>query len=204
MRIAFLTDESLPSGTRVHSKMMHELAVEFQRNDHSCVIIAPGSPKQKTLLEVVYHEGVEIWLFKSGKIRGLGMLNRVFNEWLIPYRAWKAISNEADNYNFDLCINYSPTIFFGPLAKKFKKNGAYIYLVLRDMFPQWLIDEGIIYKNSLAAFFLRKYEKINYDVADCIGVMSKKNLDLFLELNPSYSNVRILMNWVSTRSLIMI
>ena len=200
MRIALLVDESLPKGTRVHSKMMHELAVQFQKLGHKCIVITPGASNQASLLEVTFYEGVEIWHFKSGKLRGVGYLLRVFNEWLLSKRAWKAISSKANNPNFDLCINYSPTIFWGPLAKKFKKNGAFIYLVLRDLFPQWLIDEGIISKHSIATLFFRRYEKINYDTANSIGLMSKGNLELFSKLNPDYNNTHVLMNWISTKS----
>lgn len=199
MRIALLVDESLPKGTRVHSKMMHELAVELQKLGHKCIVITPGTSDQELLLEVNFYEGVEIWHFKSGKLRGVGYLLRVFNEWLLSKRAWKAISSKANNPKFDLCINYSPTIFWGPLAKQFKKNGAFVYLVLRDLFPQWLIDERVISKHSIAALFFRRYETINYDVADSIGLMSKGNLELFSKLNPYYSNTHVLMNWTSTK-----
>jgi len=200
MRVALLTDESLPMGTRVHAKMIHELAVEFQRNGHKCVVITPGDPKQKSKLVIDYLDGVEIWRFRSGYIRGYGMVRRVFNEWLLSFRAWRAIAKEVERCGFDLCINYTPSIFFGPLARRLKVRGTYVYLILRDMFPQWLIDQGIISKRSPARIFLEYYEKLNYRMSDCIGVMSEANMRVFREAHPSYANVKILMNWSSTSS----
>ena len=179
MRIALLADESLPKGTRVHAKMIHELAAEFQRHGHKSVVITPGDPIQATALVIEFIDGIEYWRFRSGYTRGLGMVRRLINEWLLSFRAWSAIADEADRCGFDLCINYSPTIFFGPLAHKLKQRGAYIYLVLRDMFPLWIIEQGIISERSPAAFFLKYYEKLNYRVADCIGVMSEANMKVF-------------------------
>lgn len=201
MRVALLTDESLPNGTRIHAKMIHELASEFQEKGHKSVVITPGHLNQKSKLIIDEYEGVEIWRFKSGQTRGVSMLKRVTNEWLFSIRAWQAISEKVSNDSFDLCINYSPTIFFGPLARKLKQNGAFVYLVLRDMFPQWIIDQGIIRENSIASAFLKRYEKLNYEVSDCIGVMSKANLELFCRKYPHYTNVKILMNWSSTHPL---
>mgnify|MGYP006083942839 CR=1 FL=1 len=198
MRIAILSDEYLPAGTRVHSKMLHELAVSLVKSGHQLTVITPGSPHQNKRLLVDFIDDVEVWRFTSGYTKGVGMLHRAITEFLLPFRSWRAIRARVNNNDdFDLCINYSPTIFFGPLARRFRKRGTYIYLVLRDMFPQWVIDQGIIKEKSLPAFIFRHYEKINYQTANCIGVMSKANLDVFREKFPSFDNVKILRNWAS-------
>lgn len=201
MRIALLPDEYLPSGTRVHSKMFHELALQLKKIGHQPIVITPGTPVQNSKLVIDYIEGIEVWRFKSGYTRGVGMVRRAVNEWLLSFRAWHAIKTKIKENNFDLCINYAPTIFFGPLAKKFKCRGTYVYLILRDMFPQWIIDQGLIKEKSIPAYFFRYYEKMNYLAADCIGVQSKANLDLFKEKFPTIRNVKILRNWASTAAL---
>jgi len=198
MRIALLPDEYLPSGTRVHAKMFHELALSLKGNGHDPVIITPGTPSQKSLLEIDFIDDIEVWRFKSGYTRGVGMIRRAINEWLISFKAWKAIKTKVDDENFDLCINYAPTIFFGPLAKRLRQRGTYIYLIVRDMFPQWIIDEGIIKENSFAAYFFRYYEKLNYMTSDCIGVQSEANLEIFSAKFADCKNIKILRNWAST------
>ena len=70
------------------------------------------------------------------------------------------------------------------------------------MFPQWAIDQGLISQRSLPALFFRYYERLNYSIADCIGLQSKVNLVSFREAFPSYKNVKILMNWSSTSPLL--
>ncbi len=195
MRIALMSDESLPLGTRVHAKMIHELALEFQKNSHKSVVITPGSPNQSKALVIDFVEGVEYWRFKSGYTRGVGMVRRLINEFLLSFRAWRAIAPHVKKTPFDLCICYCPTIFFAPLSRKLKALGAYVYLIQRDMFPQWAVDRGLLHKYSPLLLFLRYYEKLNYQIADWIGVQSEKNQIIFCERFPRLSNVSVLMNW---------
>jgi glycosyltransferase involved in cell wall biosynthesis len=201
MRIALLPDEYLPSGTRVHSKMFHELAVSLISRGHQPVVITPGSPSQSSRLLIDHIDGVEVWRFRAGYTRGVGMIRRALNEWLLPFRAWRAIKSMLEVEDFDLCINYAPTIFFGPLAKRLRLRGTYVYLIVRDMFPQWIIDEGLIREKSVAAYFFRYYEKLNYKASDCIGVQSQANLDVFSAKFPDCNNIKILRNWSATSAL---
>lgn len=201
MHVVILTDEYLPSSTRVHAKMLHELALLLKGLGHYPVIITPGTPRQPSRLIIESIDDIEVWRFRAGYTKGVGMVRRAINEWLLSFRAWLAIKSKVKAGKFELCINYSPTIFFGPLARRFKRKGAYVYLILRDMFPQWVIDQGLINEKSLVTYFFRYYEKLNYDMSDCIGVMSKANLDVFKNKFPSYSNVKILSNWTSTLAL---
>lgn len=202
MRFALLPDAYLPSSTLVHAKMFHELAHELQNRGHKAVVITPGEPDQKTLLIEEIYDGVEVWRFRTGRTRGVGKVKRALNESLLSINAWRAISHKVKAEPFDGCINYSPTIFFGPLAKKLKAHGAFVYLILRDMFPQWVIDQGMIKEGSVIARYFRYFERLNYQASDCIGVMSDANLKLFHHLHPGYPNVKVLMNWADTRPLI--
>ncbi|MDN3379133.1 MULTISPECIES: glycosyltransferase family 4 protein [unclassified Pseudoalteromonas] len=198
MRIALLPDDYLPSSTLVHAKMFHELAHEFMKQGHDVVVITPGLPEQnkKLIIEVV--DGVTVWRFRAGLRRGVGKFKRAINESLLSFHAWGAIKGEVNKAPFDLCVNYSPTIFFGNLTAKFRrKYDTYIYLVLRDLFPQWVIDEGMIKKDSLIAKFFRYFEHLNYKSSNKIGLMSKANIDYFSSINPQYKNTEVLLNWAS-------
>ena len=130
------------------------------------------------------------------------MVRRAINEWLLPYRAWLAIKSKVRVGKFDLCINYAPTIFFGPLARRFRRQGTYVYLIVRDMFPQWIIDQGLIREKSIAAYFFRYYEKLNYKASDCIGVQSQANLEVFSTKFPYCNNLEVLRNWSATPALL--
>lgn len=196
MYISILSDEYLPLGTRAHSRMLHELAIILKKRGHRVVVITPGNLNQQNYLVTDLIDDIEIWRFKSDAIRGQGMALRLKNEFLLSRRAWKAIAPVVYKKPFDLCINYSPSIFFGPLAKKLKKNNTFIYLILRDMFPQWAIDSGLLKSFSPIALFLRYFERLNYQTSDWIGLQSKKNLEIFKRRFPSlHFKSDILFNW---------
>ena len=200
MRIALLPDDYLPDSTLVHAKMFHELAHELMKQGHDVVVITPGLPTQQSKFLVEYVDGVLVWRFRAGARRGNGVskLQRAINESLLSFFAWRSIKQEVNKAPFDLCVNYSPTIFFGPLAAKlWKKYNTVVYLVLRDMFPQWAIDAGMIKDGSLITKYFRYIEHVNYKAANTIGLMSFANLKYFKNVNPQYKNVEVLHNWAS-------
>lgn len=196
MKIALFPDDYLPDSTLVHAKMFHELALEFKRLGHEPVIITPSHGKQTKRLQVDYLDGVEIWRFRNPPMRGQGKVKRVISETLLSLNAFLAIKNVKDISSFELCVNYSPTIFFGPLMHWFKRKAkTFNYLVLRDMFPQWVIDEGLISAKSPIASYFHFFEKLNYNASDCIGLMSPANVDYFRTLHSEYNNLQVLRNW---------
>ena len=200
LQIALLSDEYLPDGTRVHSKMLHELAVELKKYGHKVIVITPGTKKQSKRLKIDNLDEIEIWRFRCPQIRGVGLVKRGITEILLSLRAWVAIYPKLDEKKFDLCINYSPTIFFAGLAYILKKQGTCIYLILRDFFPKWMIDQGRIHEKSPIGLFFRFIEKFNYHTSNFIALQSPKNKELFHKLNPFYSGVtHVVYNWVSVK-----
>ena len=163
MRIALLPDDYLPNSTLVHAKMFHELALELKRLGHEPVVITPSHGRQDRRLVIDFFDGVEVWRFKNPPMRGKGKIQRVISESLLSLSAFWALKKMASKNAFDACINYSPTIFFGPLLWWFKKRyGTYNYLILRDMFPQWIVDEGLVSELSPITKYFRLFEHINY------------------------------------------
>ena len=171
----------MPRSTKVGAKMVHELACEYVKEGHEVTVLTPN-PNQKERLVIEQLDGVTILNFKSGEIKNVNKVKRAINETLLSFNAWIATKDYFKKHKFDYIIYYSPTIFFGPLVKRLKKLwGVKSYLILRDIFPQWAVDQGLIKKGSLIERYFKYFEKINYDAADTIGVMSKKNLEWFKE-----------------------
>ena len=99
----------------------------------------------------------------------------------------------------DLIVYYSPTIFFGALVSKLKRRyRCPSYLILRDIFPQWAVDTGVLNRGSLIHRFFERKEKLNYDAATVIGVQSPANLNYFSEqgLEQKY-RLEVLYNWTT-------
>ena len=79
MRIALISDEFLPEGTRAHSKMIYELACKFKDLGNVPIVITPGKPNQDKILLIDHMDGIQVWRFRSGYTRGVGMFRRVIN-----------------------------------------------------------------------------------------------------------------------------
>ncbi len=195
MKICLVVDDYMPHSIKVAAKMMHELACEFINMGHSVTVITP-SPTLTSNQEITILDGVTVCRFKSGEIKNVGKVKRAINETLLSYHAWRSLKSYLVENQHDLIVYYSPTIFFGSLVSKLKKLwGAKTYLILRDLFPQWAVDQGLIRQGSMIEKYFRYFENKNYLVADTIGLMSPKNLDLFKKSFLGNSKLEVLYNW---------
>jgi len=194
-RLFFIVDDYLPYSIKVAAQMMHELAVEFVSNSYEITVLTPRSEQDELLVEQ-YLDGVRVLFFKSGKIKNIGKVKRTINESLLPFRALKAVRKHMKQYKYDGILYYSPSIFWGALIHKLRKKWKCpSYLVLRDVFPQWTVDNGILSKKSLAYWYFKFIEWNNYRAADRIAVMSPSNLRYFEKRKFEMSRFEILYNW---------
>ena len=199
MRLALIIDDYLPYSTRVGAKMFHELALELQSLGHHITIITPDKD-QPSNLYIDKLDDITIWRFKNGPIKDVKKIQRAINETLLSYNAWKAIKHLINKDSFDGIIYYSPSIFWGKLVNKLKKKcQCPSYLILRDLFPQWIVDAGILKQGSLIEQYFRFFERYSYKQASIIGLMSQKNLDYFYQHNKNKGlKCEILRNWANT------
>lgn len=102
------------------------------------------------------------------------------------------------NVHWDSVVWYSPTIFLGPLANALKKASiCRSYLIIRDIFPEWAVDMGILRKGLVYRFF-KIVERYQYSVADTIGVQSSSNLGYLAEwAKKPGRRLEVLQNWLA-------
>ncbi|MEZ8724202.1 glycosyltransferase family 4 protein [Vibrio pomeroyi] len=198
MRLALVIDDYLPHSTRVGAKMMHELALELIEQRHEVTVITPHFEREQSGFIEDSLDGVSVWRFYSGQIKDVPKVKRAINETLLSFRAWSAIKEKVNTDTFDGVVYYSPSIFFGSLISKLKKRcHCNSYLVLRDFFPQWAIDSGLMRKGSAIGRYFRFFEALSYRQADTIGVMSEKNLEIFNSNTEQQYPTTILRNWAN-------
>ncbi|EOZ4667535.1 glycosyltransferase family 4 protein [Proteus mirabilis] len=202
MRLALIIDDYLPHSTRIGAKMFHELALELQSLGHNITVITPAENQQYSLY-VDNLDGITVWRFKNGPIKNVKRISRAINETLLSYNAWKAIKHLVNKDSFDGIIYYSPSIFWGKLVNNLKKKcQCPSYLILRDLFPQWVVDAGMLKSGSLIEKYFRFFEQYSYKQASIIGLMSKKNLDFFYtHKNNKYYKCEVLRNWANTSEI---
>ena len=183
MKLALIIDDYIPASTRVGAKMFHELAIELVTQGHDVTVIIPSVGQKLKFTESIV-DNIKVWSFFSGPIKDTGKLQRAINETLLSYRGWSAIKSHLNEQTFDGVIYYSPSIFFGGLVNKIKKKcKCKSYLVLRDLFPQWVIDAGMLTRNSPITYYFKFFESYSYRAADIIGLMSEKNIEVFNKCN---------------------
>lgn len=110
--------------------------------------------------------------------------------------SFKIIKHRNILLDTDLIICYSPSAFLwlpSLLLKRLTK--APLYLILRDIFPDWLINLEII-KNKIVIYFLKLITKPQFVIPDVIGCESI-NDKLALKKKLKNKNIQTLYNWPS-------
>lgn len=200
MRILLIVVYYLPS-TKSSAKLIGDLADEFCRLGHE-VIVLTADDKLSSGFEISCQGNIKVLRIKTGKIDQASKIVRGFNEMLLSPLLWKRSRDFFLSNKCDLIIWYSPSIFFGSLVQKLKKLfKCPSYLILRDIFPQWAIDTGVLRKGLIYRIF-RKKELEQYEAADIIGVQSPANVDYFIKNNfDKKYHLEILYNWAKTEKI---
>ena len=197
MKICLIVDDYMPYSIKVAAKMMHELACEFRSQGHEVTVITPF-PKLNEKINITLLDGIRVCRFKSGEIKNVSKVKRAINETFLSYHAWSSFKSYLQENKHDIIVYYSPSIFWSGFVEKLKKMwNVPSYLILRDLFPQWAIDQKLIREGSMIEKYFRHFEKKNYAVADTIGLMSKKNLEWFQTNVATDAKLEVFYNWAA-------
>lgn len=200
MRVLILVDSYLPS-QKSGAKLIHDLGVEFRRLHHDVTILSPTDQIDRKL-QISIEDGLRIARVKTGRIKGASNLMRGLNEARLSSLIWRRAGKFLAENPSDLIVFYSPTIFWGALVRRLKCLWhCPAYLILRDIFPQWAVDAGVLRRGVIYRYFRRK-EKEQYHTADVIGVQSPGDLDYFAN-NFARQNHRldVLHNWTAEHEI---
>lgn len=187
MKLLFLTDAYPPSnisGAVQSFYLVDELKKKFE------VLVVTPSIKKNNFDKNIFHFYVPFLKSNNNYLRTLSeILMPLFL--LVQFKFSKYYDKKWDGLIF-----YSPSIFFGPFvwfAKK--KYQLKTYLVLRDIFPKWAWDLGII-KSQFVYFFFKLFERLQYASSDKIGVQTYDNFSYFQDYNYNF-DIELLENWTS-------
>lgn len=195
MKLLLIVDDYLPGSIKVAARMMHDLALELKQQGHQVSVCTPDNNLKVSYL-IEDFEGIRVLRFKSGSIKNVSKIKRAINETLLPFRAWNSLKKQFKTDYYDVIVYYSPSIFFGLLIKKLKKRwNCRSYLILRDIFPQWAVDGGLMRTNSPIYHYFKFFETLNYDAADVIAVQSPSNKSYFDTLEKYKTKLDVLYNW---------
>jgi glycosyltransferase involved in cell wall biosynthesis len=196
MRIALIADTFSPlrnSG----AVQLRDLSREFARQGHVLTVLLP-SPEQQESWIFEQMDGVQVLRLKAPRTKDIGYVRRTLAEFLMPFFMIRQFrKSPLLSERWDGVIWYSPSIFHGPLASALKKSsGCKGYLIIRDIFPEWAVDMGLMGRGLPYKFFdaLARYQ---YSVADVVGVQTRGNLSYFHKWSQQPGRkLEVLQNWL--------
>ena len=128
----------------------------------------------------------QILKVKTLNIQKTSLIEKGLATLMIERQFLNAVKKYFSEIKFDLVLYSTPPITFSKVIEYVKKrDAAFSYLLLKDIFPQNAVDMKLIKKNGLIhKYFLHKEKKL-YQLSDKIGCLSEANLE-YLKKHNSY------------------
>jgi glycosyltransferase involved in cell wall biosynthesis len=197
-QIALISTDYPPLRTSA-AVMLRDLAQQLAALGHRPVMIVPSlTSDQPWTVERI--DGVDVLRIAAPPTRAATHLRRALAEMWLPFAMMRNVRKSPfGSAKWDIIVWYSPPIFFGPLIWALRRaSAARTYLILRDIFPEWAADLGIIRKGPVY-LLLKAVAAFQYAVADVIGVQTESNLAYLANWTRSgRRRVEVLHNWLAT------
>jgi glycosyltransferase involved in cell wall biosynthesis len=197
MQLALIADAYPPMKTS-GAVQIRDLVAELEKQGHLITVLLPDS-SLKSHWELNEEGGVKVLRLKASETKDVNYFRRGLGEYLLSFFMCRNLQKSPlKNKKWDGIIWYSPSIFFGRMVKKLKvESQCPAYLILRDIFPEWAVDMGLL-GNGLVYHYFKKMEKFQYQQADVIGVQTPSNLQYFSQHQPGLgAEVEVLNNWLA-------
>lgn len=200
MRIALIADTFPPLRTS-GAVQLRDLSREFIAQGHELTVMLPSAEIDQPW-QIEDMEGVRVLRLKSPKTKDINYIRRTIGEFLMPFSMRKSLlKSTLVKEQWDGVVWYAPSIFHGPLVNSLKKeSGCKSYLIIRDIFPEWAVDMGLMGRGLPYRFFdtVARYQ---YSVADVIGIQTPGNQGYFERwLERPGRRLEVLQNWLSMAS----
>lgn len=193
MNVLFLT--LLEFGSIQERTIYSDLLREFVKFGHRVYVISPIEKRSGKDTHVVEEENATILRLRIGNTQKTNVIEKGINTLLIEPKFKRAIKRYFADVKFDLVLYSTPPVTLASAIQYVKKrDGAFTYLLLKDIFPQNAVDIGMLSKRGVKGIlyrFFRKKERKLYSVSDEIGCMSQANVEYVLAHNPDVSHAAI-------------
>ena len=204
MRLLIIADAYPPMRSSA-AVQLRDLSLELVRQGHVTTVVTPSSDLSVPwVVEEV--AGVQVVRLRGPRTKDIGYVRRTLGELFLPLMMWWHLrQSPVKDVNWDGVIWYSPTIFLGPLVQVVKRSSRCRgYLILRDIFPEWAVDMGLLKRGGLPHRLFGWVERYQYAVADVIGVQTLSNRVYFKAWASAGSQrqLEVLQNWLADASLI--
>lgn len=199
MRIALIAD-TFPPLRSSGAVQLRDLAIEFARQGHAVTVLV-ASPQQAEPWLIENYQTVQVLRLRTPKTKDVSYLRRTLAELQMPFSMKRNLRcSPLADLSFDAIVWYSPSIFFGPLINYLKsKHQCPAYLIIRDIFPEWAVDMGLM-SRSLPYFFFKAIANYQYSAANVVGVQTQGNkvyFEKWLVRGNGERKLEVLQNWLA-------
>ena len=196
MRLVIVADTYPP--LRISGAVqMRDLVREFVEQGHEPTVIVPTSSQEEPW-RIERDGNITVLRVRTPRTKDIDYIRRTINEMRLPHVLLRALRQSGlGRQAWDGVVWYSPTIFLGPIVKVLRRESrCHSYLILRDIFPEWAVDMGLM-RRGLAYRFFKWIERGQYAVADTIGVQTPANMP-YLEgwARRTGRQLEVLQNWL--------
>lgn len=183
MNLLFLTLAEISDISR--RGIYQDLMRKFISEGHSVTIITPVERRRKLSTQMIDSCGAKILQVKTFNIQKSSIIEKGIGTLAIEYQYLLASKIYLRNTKFDLILYTTPPVTLARVIQYFKKRDqAYAYLLLKDIFPQNAVDIKLLRKGGLLHHYFQRKEKSLYQISDTIGCMSDANVKYLLTQNP--------------------
>lgn len=167
-------------------KYYDELGIETIVATSACGVLDLGCEKLKKLIQV-----------SNPWKRSNAYFLRTFGEIWAAIVIGIKIRFSIECRNADRVVVYSPSIFWSLSLRIAKLSSDKVRLIVRDIFPLWLLNAGILQKSALSYKLLNWVAALQFQSADRIYVQTKSDEQLIKkEYSISGKKFYLLQTWM--------
>lgn len=172
-----------------------DLLRKFRDEGHQVFVVSPSERREKKATHLLKEEGTRVLRVRTFNLQKTNVIEKGIGTLAIENQYLQAIKNYFSGTKFDLILYSTPPITFSKVIDFIKKrDNAYSYLLLKDIFPQNAVDMKMFKKGGLLHRMFLSKERRLYELSDTIGCMSEANKKYLATHNPTLNPQKIEVN----------
>jgi len=196
MKFLIICDSFYPEKKSI-SRHINDLINHLSENLIEVHIIFPSKEKREFFTKKFQNQNLKFYPIQSRDIKNKSFILRGLGEFLLPFNIWRKL--KYLNVTFDKILVFSPSIFFSLIFKKIKKKfNSKIILIVRDIFPDWMMQKNKLLHFNPFYLFAKIVAHIQFLKSDIIACQTKNDQMI---LSSKYNNKKVitLYNWISLK-----
>ena len=193
MKILFLTLVKIKSLDE--RGIYSDLLRKFRDEGYEVFVVCPLERREKKATYVIKEKGATLLNVRTYNLQKTNSIEKGIGTLAIEYQFLRAIKIFFPAEKFDLLLYSTPPITFSKVIEFVKKrDNAFSYLLLKDIFPQNAVDMKMIKEGGLLHKLFLSKERRLYELSDAIGCMSEANKKYLMTHNPTINVAKIEVN----------